>query len=122
MRTGILRPRPARAPVPRFWSLLCQERLHTTPALAQELWIAYVEACPWKAQTLRFELDRLLTPAPAAILEGRVEHLSRLVTPGDLLKASTALSPESPHTRRREDIVRFEERLLRYVQDGQQWR
>jgi hypothetical protein len=124
MSPRLLRPRPARAPVPRFWAVLCQERLHTTPGLAEELWRAYIKTYPYKEQTLRFELDRLLSPAPAAVIEARLERLSRLISVGDLLKAAAVLSPENPHhvhARRRPDIVRFEETLLRYVHDGH-WR
>lgn len=103
-------------PTPAYWELLCTRLLRTTPRLARELWQAYCAIYPHTSVTTRFQLDRMLTPPTITAMEQRLAHLEALLPPSALLEVSGRLSPEGAP--RREDIVAFEERLLRYVHDG----
>jgi hypothetical protein len=121
MNQTITRSLIRRNRAPEFWLILCTSRLQTTEVFAEELWRSYQTAFPFTSQTVHFELSRMLSAAPHAVLEQRVQHLSRLVSPRDFLKASALVSPEGSH-KRRNDVVKFEEMIMHFTDAKGEWK
>jgi hypothetical protein len=101
--------------MPAYWSRMCVTSLQSRVGLAKELWQIFCELHAAKAQGLAYALNKLdFEPANPAIVQQRLAHLQRALTPQNILAACGHLSPEGKG-RRRQDVVALETHLLNYV-------